>query len=54
MAPEIKREVTLEIVHVLFLDIVGYSKALTDEQSIGSTRSFAVRRSFEKPRTRID
>ena len=32
MASEIKREVTLEIVHVLFLDIVGYSKRLTDEQ----------------------
>ena len=32
MAQEIKREVKLEIVHVLFLDIVGYSKALTDEQ----------------------
>src|SRR6266513_1243083 len=32
MAPEIKREVKLEIVHVLFLDIVGYSKCLTDEQ----------------------
>ena len=32
MAAEIKREVKLEIVHVLFLDIVGYSKALTDEQ----------------------
>ena len=32
MPPEIKREVTLEIVHVLFLDIVGYSKRLTDEQ----------------------
>jgi adenylate cyclase len=32
MAPEIKREVKLEIVHVLFLDIVDYSKALTDEQ----------------------
>ena len=32
MAPENKREVKLEIVHVLFLDIVGYSKALTDEQ----------------------
>jgi adenylate cyclase len=32
MAPEIKREVKLEIVHVLFLDIVGYSKALTEEQ----------------------
>jgi len=32
MATEIKREVKLEIVHVLFLDIVGYSKALTDKQ----------------------
>ena len=32
MAPEIKREIKLEIVHVLFLDIVGYSKCLTDEQ----------------------
>ena len=32
MAPPIKREVKLEIVHVLFLDIVGYSKRLTDEQ----------------------
>ncbi|MFL6514079.1 MAG: adenylate/guanylate cyclase domain-containing protein, partial [Chthoniobacterales bacterium] len=27
-----QREVKLEIVHVLFLDIVGYSKALTDQQ----------------------
>jgi adenylate cyclase len=32
MAQDIKREVKLEIVHVLFLDIVGYSKSLTDEQ----------------------
>src|SRR5437773_1696891 len=32
MAAEIKREVKLEIVHVLFLDIVGYSARLTDEQ----------------------
>src|SRR5438874_5481767 len=32
MPAEIKKEVKLEIVHVLFLDIVGYSKALTDEQ----------------------
>src|ERR1700720_1133106 len=32
MAADIKREVKLEIVHVLFLDIVGYSKSLTDEQ----------------------
>jgi adenylate cyclase len=32
MPADIKREIKLEIVHVLFLDIVGYSKALTDEQ----------------------
>ena len=32
MEREAKREVKLEIVHVLFLDIVGYSKALTDAQ----------------------
>ncbi len=32
MPPEIKREVKLEIVHVLFVDIVGYSTRLTDEQ----------------------
>ena len=32
MAQEIKSEVKLEIVHVLFLDIVGYSTRLTDEQ----------------------
>jgi adenylate cyclase len=32
VTPDIKREVKLEIVHVLFLDIVGYSKCLTDEQ----------------------
>ena len=32
MPREIKREVKLEIVHVLFVDIVGYSNRLTDEQ----------------------
>src|SRR5438067_7135937 len=32
MPSEIKRELTLEIVHVLLLDIAGYSKRLTDEQ----------------------
>lgn len=32
MAPEITREIKREIAHVLFLDIVGYSKALTEEQ----------------------
>ena len=32
MASEIKKRIELEIVHVLFLDIVGYSKSLTNEQ----------------------
>jgi adenylate cyclase len=32
MPLEIKNEIKLEIVHVLFLDIVGYSKCPTDEQ----------------------
>src|SRR5215475_6859257 len=32
MAAEIKKEVGLEIGHVLFIDIVGYSKLLIDEQ----------------------
>src|SRR5438067_6193902 len=33
MADEQKTKLRLEIAHVLFLDIVGYSKLLTDEQS---------------------
>ncbi|MGB8341697.1 MAG: adenylate/guanylate cyclase domain-containing protein [Chthoniobacterales bacterium] len=33
MAEEEKTRTRLEIAHVLFLDIVGYSKLLTDEQS---------------------
>src|SRR5438128_3544828 len=32
MASEIKKEIQLEIAHVLFMDIVGYSKLLIDEQ----------------------
>src|SRR5919109_3584209 len=32
MAAEIKQEIELEIAHVLFLDIVGYSKLSVDEQ----------------------
>ena len=32
MPAEINKEVKLEIVHVLFLDVVGYSKHPTDEQ----------------------
>ena len=33
MAAEIKKEIELEIGHVLFIDIVGYSKGLINEQS---------------------
>ena len=33
MAAEIKKEIELEIAHVLFIDIVGYSKLLITEQS---------------------
>jgi TolB-like protein len=32
MAAEIKKEIELEIAHVLFMDIVGYSKLLINEQ----------------------
>src|SRR5260370_23484914 len=32
MSAEIKKEIQLEIAHVLFMDIVGYSKLLIDEQ----------------------
>src|SRR5437868_6046173 len=32
MSTEIKKEIALEIAHVLFLDIVGYSKLLINEQ----------------------
>jgi len=33
MSAEVKKEIGLEIGHVLFLDIVGYSKLLINEQS---------------------
>ena len=32
MPSEINKEIELEIAHVLFIDIVGYSKLLIDEQ----------------------
>jgi hypothetical protein len=32
MAAETKKEIGLEIAHVLFIDIAGYSKLLIDEQ----------------------
>jgi hypothetical protein len=33
MAAEIKKEIALEIAHVLFIDIVAYSKMSSDDQS---------------------
>ena len=33
MSPEGEKEIQLEIGHVLFIDIVGYSKLLINEQS---------------------
>ncbi len=33
MAAEVKKEIELEIGHVLFIDIVGYSNLLINEQS---------------------
>jgi hypothetical protein len=32
MSAEVKKEIELEIAHVLFIDIVGYSKLLIDEE----------------------
>ncbi len=32
MASEVKKEIALEIAHVLFIDIVSYSKLLINEQ----------------------
>ena len=32
MSAEVKKEIQLEIAHVLFIDIVGYSKRLINEQ----------------------
>jgi hypothetical protein len=33
MSSEIKKEIQLEIAHVLFMDIVGYSKLLINEHA---------------------
>jgi hypothetical protein len=33
MPAEVKKEIQLEIVHVLFIDIVGYSKLSINEQN---------------------
>ena len=48
MPAEIKKKIELEVVHVLFLDIVGYSKRLTNEQqTLIDQLNQVVRRSEE-------
>src|SRR5205085_12650290 len=57
MAAEVKKEIALEIAHVLFIDIVGYSKILINEQRevlhelnqiVRGTESFRAAEAAEK------
>src|SRR5438132_13700910 len=46
MPPEIKKEIQLEIAHVLFIDIVGYSKlSINDQRAAIDELTQAVRAS---------
>src|SRR5213593_1090047 len=51
MADESKTKSRLEIAHVLFMDIVGYSKLLTDEQSEALQELNQIVRNTEAART---
>jgi hypothetical protein len=46
MATEVNKEIGLEIGHVLFIDIVGYSKLLITEQSEPVAADGQQQRSF--------
>jgi len=48
MPTEIKKKIELEVVHVLFLDIVGYSKRLTNQQQTFIDQLNQVVRSSEE------
>src|SRR5437588_3126049 len=48
MPTDIKKKIELEVVHVLFLDIVGYSKRLTNEQQMLVDQLNQVVRSSEE------
>lgn len=50
MSTEIKKEIQLEIAHVLFIDIVGYSKLLINEQSEQIQRLKEIVRGTEQVR----
>src|SRR5246127_1988266 len=51
MAAEFKSEVPLAIGHVLFMDVIGYSKLLLDEQSEIQEQLSRIVRSTEQVRT---
>jgi class 3 adenylate cyclase len=51
MSTEIRKEIQLEIAHVLFIDIVGYSKLSIDEQTEHLERLREIARSTEPFRT---
>jgi hypothetical protein len=46
-APEVKKEIALEIAHVLFIDIVGYSKLSISDQRAAVEELTRVRASEE-------
>src|SRR5436305_11107174 len=48
MPAEVKKEIQLEIAHVLFIDIVGYSKLSVNEQHAAVEELNQVVRSFEQ------
>ena len=53
MSAEVKQDHELQIAHILFTDIVGYSKLLSDEQRklFGLlNESFVTHRNFERRR----
>ena len=55
MAAEINKEIELEIAHVLFIDIVGYSKlSINDQRSAVEELNRIVRapNNFNEPRRR--
>src|SRR5919204_7047861 len=51
MSVEVKKEIQLEIAHVLFMDIVGYSKLLINEQRALLDQLNQIVRSTEEFRT---
>ena len=48
MSTEVKKEIQLEIAHVLFIDIVGYSKlSMNEQRAVVDELNHAVRASDE-------